>query len=106
MNNTDLSNRVVVITGAAGDIGMAMARRFADAGARLALLDRDLALLHTGCNAAFGAGHLQPQLRRADRRDIAARTGTDNKDVIVEFSHFSRPLRDRSAGGSDPRSLP
>ena len=57
MNHTDLSNRVAVITGAAGDIGMAMARRFADAGARLALLDRDLALLQTRCNAAFGASH-------------------------------------------------
>ncbi len=39
--SSDLSNRVVVITGAAGDIGFAMARRFAAAGARLALLDRD-----------------------------------------------------------------
>ena len=55
MNNTDLTNRVVVITGAAGDIGMAMARRFAAAGARLALLDRNGALLQARCDAAFGA---------------------------------------------------
>ena len=32
---------MVVITGASGDIGFAIARRFAAAGARLALLDRD-----------------------------------------------------------------
>ncbi len=57
MSNTDLANRVVVITGAAGDIGMAMAQRFADAGARLALLDRDGALLRARCAAAFGANH-------------------------------------------------
>lgn len=34
-------DRVVVITGAAGGIGAALARRFAQAGAQVALLDRD-----------------------------------------------------------------
>lgn len=37
---TDLSGRVALITGAAGGIGGAVAREFAAAGARLALLDR------------------------------------------------------------------
>lgn len=55
MSNSELANRVVVITGAAGDIGMAMAQRFAAAGARLALLDRNGALLQTRSAAAFGA---------------------------------------------------
>jgi NAD(P)-dependent dehydrogenase (short-subunit alcohol dehydrogenase family) len=36
---TPLQGKVVVITGAAGGIGSAVARRFAEAGARLALLD-------------------------------------------------------------------
>lgn len=36
-----LNDKIALITGAAGDIGMAMAMRFAQAGARLALLDRD-----------------------------------------------------------------
>lgn len=37
----DLTGRVAIITGAAGGIGSAMTRRFAEAGARLALLDRN-----------------------------------------------------------------
>ncbi len=37
----DVAGRSVVITGAAGGIGSALARRFATAGARVALLDRD-----------------------------------------------------------------
>ncbi len=45
MSGTELSGRVAIITGAGGDIGLAMARRFARAGARLALLDRDAAVL-------------------------------------------------------------
>lgn len=35
-----LENIAAVITGAAGDIGMAVARRFAEEGARLGLIDR------------------------------------------------------------------
>ncbi len=41
MAGRDLSDAVVVITGAAGGLGTAMARRFAGAGARLVLLDVD-----------------------------------------------------------------
>lgn len=47
----DLQGHVAVITGAAGALGGAVARCFADAGATLALLDRDAAPLQ----AAFGA---------------------------------------------------
>ena len=39
----DVRGRVVVITGAAGGIGAALARRFGRAGAQVALLDRDAA---------------------------------------------------------------
>lgn len=38
---TSMDDRVVVVTGATGDLGQAVARRFADLGARLALLARD-----------------------------------------------------------------
>ena len=38
--NPDLSNRVVVITGAAGNLGMAVARAFQASGAKLVLVDR------------------------------------------------------------------
>jgi short-subunit dehydrogenase len=40
MNTAPLRERVVVVTGAAGGIGAALARRLADAGARLVLADR------------------------------------------------------------------
>ncbi len=36
----DFTNRVVAITGGAGNLGMAVAKAFSDAGARLALIDR------------------------------------------------------------------
>lgn len=36
----DFNNRVVVVTGAAGGMGLAFARRFGHAGAKIALLDR------------------------------------------------------------------
>ncbi|NIA25895.1 MAG: SDR family oxidoreductase [Gammaproteobacteria bacterium] len=45
MTGRDLTDAVVVITGAAGGLGAAMSRRFAKAGARLALLDIDDAAL-------------------------------------------------------------
>ena len=40
-NRRDFSDKVVVITGAAGGMGRALSRRFGQAGARLALLDLD-----------------------------------------------------------------
>ena len=38
---TTMDDRVVVVTGATGGLGQVVVRRFADAGARIALLDRD-----------------------------------------------------------------
>ena len=43
MTRRDFADKVVVITGAAGGLGRALARSFADAGARVAALDRDAA---------------------------------------------------------------
>lgn len=52
MNANDLAGRVALITGAAGGIGLAIARRFAASGASLALLDVD------GVAAIRAAGEL------------------------------------------------
>ncbi|GGG33807.1 hypothetical protein GCM10010964_22170 [Caldovatus sediminis] len=52
---TDLAGNVVVITGAAGNLGRAVAAAFARAGATLALLDRDEAGLAEAARGAAAA---------------------------------------------------
>jgi NAD(P)-dependent dehydrogenase (short-subunit alcohol dehydrogenase family) len=65
------TDRVVVITGAAGDIGRATARRLADEGARLVLVDRDDQGLRAAASALGGAGdRVHPVV--ADVSDAAA----------------------------------
>ena len=53
MTVRELEGRVALVTGAAGDIGAAIARRFVDAGARVAMLDRDAAALRARVADAF-----------------------------------------------------
>jgi NAD(P)-dependent dehydrogenase (short-subunit alcohol dehydrogenase family) len=57
----EFSGKVVVITGAAGGLGRALARSFAAAGARIAALDRD----------AAGAGALVAELRSQGQQALA-----------------------------------
>jgi NAD(P)-dependent dehydrogenase (short-subunit alcohol dehydrogenase family) len=70
MSSNRVSPRVVVITGAAGGIGSALARRFAAAGDHLALLDLD----QTGVEA------LAASLVRPDRRVIGIRCDVTSFD--------------------------
>ena len=57
MPDTILKNKIVVITGAASGIGLALARKFTRAGAAVALLDMDQAALDR-CEREFhAAGH-------------------------------------------------
>jgi NAD(P)-dependent dehydrogenase (short-subunit alcohol dehydrogenase family) len=65
----DFSGKVVIITGAAGGIGSATARRFAEEGATCVLVDRDLAPLEA--LAGEIAGHPYP----LDLRDEQAIDG-------------------------------
>lgn len=63
MAKREFSNKVVVVTGAASGIGLAVARRFARAGATCALLDMDEARL-ARCEREFrDAGHRVMGLR-------------------------------------------
>ena len=60
MTQRDFAGKVVVITGAAGGLGRALARSFAAAGAHIAALDRD----------APGAEALAAELRHEGRRAL------------------------------------
>ncbi len=51
----DMTGRVAIVTGAAGGIGGAICRRFAEAGARIALFDRNPAVIEAAL--ALGPGH-------------------------------------------------
>lgn len=51
-----LTDRVVIVTGAGGGIGGATARRFAEEGAAVAVLDRDAATAEQTASAIVGAG--------------------------------------------------
>ena len=64
---SDLSGRVVVITGASGNLGGAVARAFARAGARLALVGRDLDSM------------------RASASTLATATGAEAEGLTVEL---------------------
>lgn len=80
--------RVVVITGAAGGIGTATARRFALEGARLVLADRDTQRLEAARAAAPGAPALLVAADLTDpgaARDLARRTLAEygRADVLV-----------------------
>ena len=56
MNRYDLDGRLAVVTGGAQGIGLAVARRLAASGARVAIWDRDEALARDAA-AALGDGH-------------------------------------------------
>src|SRR3546814_16440637 len=73
-------------------------------------LGRDAADIEAGAAQrlpAFGAGGLEAKLRGADRRDIAARTGADHQNVIIEVCHFSLHCRAPAKAGarSEERSV-
>ncbi|TNJ47790.1 SDR family NAD(P)-dependent oxidoreductase [Phaeobacter sp. B1627] len=84
----DLDGKVCVITGGAGSLGLAAARLLHQQGARLALIDLDLAALDTATEAAFGAksGDIlrlaadvsdEAQVRRAVERTAKVYGGID-----------------------------
>jgi NAD(P)-dependent dehydrogenase (short-subunit alcohol dehydrogenase family) len=95
-----LEGRVVVLTGAAGGIGSALARAFGSQGARLVLLDRDHAQLTAVMDTLPGEA-LGLQVELTDDASVAAavarvRMQWDDIDVLVNNAgtEFPTPLRD------------
>lgn len=74
----DLKDKVVVITGGAGGLGLAMAHNFAQAGARLALIDVDQEKLEHACADLGTSTEVQGYAL-----DI-----TDEEDVIAGFAYI------------------
>ncbi|MCL1078381.1 SDR family oxidoreductase [Parashewanella spongiae] len=77
----DLKDKVVVITGGAGGLGLAMAHKFAEAGAKLALIDVDQEKLEKAC-ADLGQATVQGYAL-----DI-----TDEEDVVAGFNYILEDL--------------
>ncbi|MGL5391214.1 MAG: SDR family NAD(P)-dependent oxidoreductase, partial [Shewanella sp.] len=74
----DLKDKVVVITGGAGGLGLAMAQNFAAAGAKLALIDVDQEKLERACADLGSATEVQGYAL-----DI-----TDEEDVVAGFAYI------------------
>ena len=74
----DLKDKVVVITGGAGGLGLAMAHNFAQAGAKLALIDVDQEKLERACADLGSATEVQ-----GCAIDI-----TDKEDVVAGFAYI------------------
>src|SRR3546814_9612110 len=94
--SSDLRILALTVHGGEVELGLYLDthRRHRAAGRRLEIfrrvehrLRRDAADVEAGAAqrlAPFGARGLEAQLRRADRRDIAAGAGTDDKDVVIK----------------------
>ncbi|MFV0594147.1 SDR family oxidoreductase [Shewanella sp.] len=74
----DLKDKVVVITGGAGGLGLAMAHNFAQAGAKLALIDVDQEKLERACADLGLSTEVQGYAL-----DI-----TDEEDVVAGFAYI------------------
>ena len=74
----NLKDKVVVITGGAGGLGLAMAHNFAQAGAKLALIDVDQEKLERACADLGSATEVQGYAL-----DI-----TDEEDVVAGFAYI------------------
>lgn len=74
----DLKDKVVVITGGAGGLGLAMAQNFAQAGAKLALIDVDQEKLERACADLGSLTEVQGYAL-----DI-----TDEEDVVAGFAYI------------------
>lgn len=78
MNTYDLKGQVAIITGGAQGIGLAVAARMAESGARVAIWDRDLPLAE---EAAARLGGRAYRVDVADDASVAAAAATTRDDL-------------------------
>ncbi len=96
MATHDFKDRILVLTGATGGIGRAVARLFHASGARLYLIDRDADALAAQAQA-FGA---DPQVAaRMDGSAVAGRVLTHAMDVASPSDAAAAAARVRAAWG-------
>jgi 3-oxoacyl-[acyl-carrier protein] reductase len=74
MNTIDLKDRCAVVTGGAAGIGLAIARRFAESGARVSLWDLDGAAARAAAESLPGAGHAGIAVDVADEASVQRAT--------------------------------
>ena len=95
MNQLDFNGRFAAVTGGAAGIGLAVAKRLAASGARVALWDRDPAAL-AQAKAAIGAGTLTFELDVADAAAVervanATALANGGLDVLVCSAGITGP---------------
>jgi NAD(P)-dependent dehydrogenase (short-subunit alcohol dehydrogenase family) len=81
---SEIEGRIVVVTGASGNLGSAVARAFACAGARLALVGRDRESMREPAAALAAASGVEIESFAADLADGGAATGLA-RDVVARF---------------------
>jgi 3-oxoacyl-[acyl-carrier protein] reductase len=95
LNTIDLKDRCAVITGGAAGIGLAVAKRFAASGARVAVWDLDAKAAEAAA-AALGDGHLGVAVDVADEASVQRATDTTDSafgriDVLVCSAGITGP---------------
>lgn len=89
-NHSGLVGNVVIVTGAAGGIGSAVARALAESGAIVAAVDRPGAPLATVVDALAGTGHVAIEADLSDLSSHASIIGTaQGAGTIVGLAHIA-----------------
>src|SRR5437764_11230789 len=94
MNQIDLSGRVAIVTGAARGIGRAIAARFAESGARVAIWDVDGAAAKAAASEIAGALDLVADVidpGSIERALTATEARLGPPDILVNNAGISGP---------------